>query len=243
MKALLLDFGSVISKSLFERLPQIEKKLHLPKGTFTWRGALDPDSDPLWMSMQRDEITERDYWRLRSEAIGQLAGFTNWNFRDLMNYCKDQRYEDVLRPEALKIIELCKNAHLKVGILSNELALFYGQTWVDKLPFMPQMDCFFDATHNDILKPDPKAYQLAIDALGVPAKEILFVDDQLRNIGGAIRVGMRTLHFDIAQPKACFNYIAQVLNIPKNQHRMQLESIDNQYIPKSKITNPKSNHV
>jgi putative hydrolase of the HAD superfamily len=220
MKALLLDFGSVISKSLFERLPQIEKKLHLPKGTFQWRGSLDPDSDALWMSMQRDEISERDYWRLRAAEIGKLAGFTNWNFLDLMNYCKDQHYEDILRSEALEIIELCKHAGLKVGILSNELALFYGQVWVDNLPFMPQMDCFLDATHHHILKPDPKAYQLAIDALGVPAKEILFVDDQLRNIGGAIRVGMRTLHFDIAQPKACFNYIAQVLNIPKNQYGM-----------------------
>ncbi|MEN9610616.1 MAG: hypothetical protein RLZZ628_1430 [Bacteroidota bacterium] len=223
MKALLLDFGSVISKSLFERLPQIEKKLQLPKGTFKWRGSLDPTTDPLWMSMQRDEITERDYWGIRSIEIGQSAGFENWCFMDLMNYCKDQRYEDILRVEALKIIELCKLSGLKVGILSNELALFYGQEWVNHLPFLPQMDCFLDATHHHILKPDPKAYQLAIDALGVPAKEILFVDDQLRNIAGALRVGMCTLHFDIAQPKACFNYIAQVLRLPES--RMKEKSL------------------
>jgi putative hydrolase of the HAD superfamily len=215
MKALLLDFGSVISKSLFERLPQIEEKLKLSQGYLTWRGSLSPNSDPLWMSMQRDEITEREYWRIRAEEIGKLAGFDNWNFIDLMNYVKDQRYEDILRPEALEAIDLCKANGLKVGILSNELELFYGKEWVDNLPFMSKMDCFFDATHHNILKPDPRAYEMAIDYLEIAAKDILFVDDQFRNIGGAIKIGMRTLHFDISQPKAGFNYVLQVLKLTK----------------------------
>ena len=75
---------------------------------------------------------------------------------------------------------------------------------------MPIMDCFFDATHHGILKPDPRAYTMAIEKLNIPAKDILFVDDQLRNIMGAVRVGLRTLHFDISQPDACFNYILEV---------------------------------
>jgi putative hydrolase of the HAD superfamily len=218
MQALLLDFGSVISKSLFERLPQVEKKLGLPKGYFRWRGSIDPDSDPLWMAMQRDEISERTYWKLRSEEIGKTIGHPNWDFLDLMNHVRDQRYSDILRSEALAAIDLCKNAGLKVGVLSNELALFYGETWVEQLPFKPKLDCFIDATHNNILKPDPLAYQLAISPLGVPAKEILFVDDQLRNISGAIRVGMRTLHFDIAHPKAGFDYVLQVMRVKNSVH-------------------------
>jgi putative hydrolase of the HAD superfamily len=211
MKALLLDFGSVVSKSLFERLPQIEQKLDLDAGLLTWRGSLDPDTDALWMSMQRDEITEREYWRIRAYEIGLLAGFQNWGFLDLMNYVKDQKYEDILRKEALETIYRCKNAGLKVGILSNELELFYGKDWVDNLPFMEDMDCFIDATHTHILKPDIRAYQLALDELGLAAKDVLFVDDQFRNIGGAIRAGMRTLHFDISQPTACFDYVCRVL--------------------------------
>ena len=211
LKALLLDFGSVISKSLFERMPQVERRLGLPAGHFPWRGALDPDSDPLWMQMQRDEITEREYWRIRAAEIGKTIHFDDWNFIDLMNYVKDQKYAAILRPEALRAIKKCKAAGIKVGILSNELELFYGKKWLDNLPFMPEMDCFFDATTHNILKPDPRAYQMPMDALGLPAKDILFVDDQLRNIAGAQRVGMRTLHFDISQPKACFKYVEQVM--------------------------------
>ena len=47
-RALILDFGGVISRTLFETHDQTEAALGLPSGTLTWRGPFDPDSDPLW---------------------------------------------------------------------------------------------------------------------------------------------------------------------------------------------------
>ena len=60
-RGLLLDFGSVISVSVFERHRASERLLGLHEGTLTWLGPIDPATDPLWESMQRDEITEREY--------------------------------------------------------------------------------------------------------------------------------------------------------------------------------------
>jgi putative hydrolase of the HAD superfamily len=101
IKALLLDFGSVISKSLFERHELIEEKLNLPEGTLTWKGPFDPKNDPLWMSMQRDEITERDYWRTRAKEVGELVGEQNWSMIDLLNAIGGEtNYAKILRPEA-----------------------------------------------------------------------------------------------------------------------------------------------
>lgn len=214
IKALLLDFGSVISKSLFERHSLIEEKLNLPEGTLTWKGAFDPKNDPLWMSMQRDEITERDYWRTRAREVGELVGQQNWSMIDLLNAIGGEtNYNKILRPEALETIALVKKSGLKVGILSNEIELFTGKTFVDNLPFINELDTFYDATHSDILKPDPRSYNSALDNLQLEAKDVLFVDDQLRNIVGAMKCGLKTLHFDITQPKACYDYVTSVMNI------------------------------
>ena len=49
-------------------------------------------------------------------------------------------------------------------------------------------------------KPDPRLFQLAIDALGVPAENILYVgNDMHRDIYGARQGGMQTLMFDSDQ--------------------------------------------
>lgn len=214
IKALLLDFGSVISKSLFERHDLIEEKLGLAKGTLTWKGPFEPQSDALWMSMQRDEITERDYWRTRAKEIGKLVGEENWSMIDLLNAIGGEtNYARILRPEALETIALVKKAGLKVGILSNEIELFTGKEFVDNLPFINELDTFYDATHSDILKPDPRSYNSALENLQLEAKNVLFVDDQLRNIVGAMKCGLRTLHFDITQPKACYDYVTSVMKL------------------------------
>ncbi len=213
IKALLLDFGSVISTSLFERHRLIEEMLNIPKGSLTWKGTFNPASDELWMSMLRDEITEREYWGIRAKEIGELAGYQGWKVMDMLKAICPKDSSKILRPAALNIIQQTKQAGLKVGILTNEVELFNGKAWVDSLPFRQDMDCWVDATHTKILKPDKRAYQFAIDDLELQPYEILFVDDQIRNIAGAVKLGMRTLHFDITQPKACFKYIENVLNL------------------------------
>ncbi len=214
MKALLLDFGSVISKSLFERHRVTEEALGLKSGTLDWHGPFEPESDELWMSMQRDEITEREYWGTRAQQIGQLLGHSNWKMLDLLRAMGGERdYSKVLRPQALKTISLAKAAGIKVGILSNEIELFTGKEFVDNLPFINDLDSFYDATHSDILKPDPRAFAGAMENLNVKPREVLFVDDQLRNIMGGMKFGLKTLHFDITQPDACYEYVLSILGI------------------------------
>ena len=50
----MLDFGGVISKTLFETHELTEASLGLARGTLDWRGPFDSINDPLWQSMQRD---------------------------------------------------------------------------------------------------------------------------------------------------------------------------------------------
>lgn len=75
-QALVLDFGGVISRTLFETHDLSEQALCLAPGTLTWRGPFDPENDGVWQQMQAGEITERDYWAHRMAETGALIGET-----------------------------------------------------------------------------------------------------------------------------------------------------------------------
>lgn len=212
-RALVLDFGGVITRTLFETHDLTEKALGLPAGALTWRGPFDPDSDPLWRSMQRDEISERQYWQKRTQDVAALAG-EDWT--EMSQFVIAARGADpmpVIRPEALETIERVRLSGLKLAILSNELDLFYGADFREKLPFLQHFHSIHDATYTNILKPDRRAYEACIEALNLAPAECIFVDDQVRNIKGAEAVGMKTVHFDVSQPAACFKRALDLLEL------------------------------
>jgi putative hydrolase of the HAD superfamily len=203
-QALVLDFGGVISRTIFETQDDNERALGLPAGTLMWRGPFDPGGDPLWRSMQAGEISERDYWYRRAKETGKLVG-EEWN--ELPQFLKRIRGTDAasaIRPEALSAIAAAKREGAKLAILSNELDLFYGADFRQKLPFLAQFDLIVDATYTGILKPDPRAYGFVTEGLSVSAGTCVFVDDQIKNIKGAQSFGMRTVHFNVLEPAASY---------------------------------------
>ncbi|MCS3448334.1 MULTISPECIES: HAD family hydrolase [Bradyrhizobium] len=204
-RALVLDFGGVISKTLFETHDLTERTLGLAPCTLKWLGPFAPDSDPLWTSMQRGEISERDYWLTRSREVGRLVS-EDW--RDMETFVKRARGADpdtVIRPEAERAITLAANAGFRLAILSNELDLFYGADFRSRLSILKRFDTIVDATHTGILKPDPRAYQSVLDELALEADNCVFVDDQRRNIAGAAACNMRTVLFDVRNPAASYS--------------------------------------
>jgi putative hydrolase of the HAD superfamily len=212
LKALLLDFGGVVVMTSFELHHLTEKLLGLLPDTLTWRGPFDPASDPLWQAMQRDEITEREYWDIRAREIGQLVGQA-WTVRDYTKLIKCSSPAEAIRPEATETVRLARANGIKVGVLSNELELFYGQECIDQMPIIHELDTLIDASHTKVLKPEPEAYHMALTALGVMAHETLFVDDQWRNIVGAQQLDLETLHFDVTQPAECYAQVQARLGL------------------------------
>ncbi|TWB88427.1 putative hydrolase of the HAD superfamily [Bradyrhizobium macuxiense] len=204
-KALVLDFGGVISKTLFETHDLTERALGLAPCTLKWLGPFATDSDPLWAAMQRGEISERDYWLTRSREVGRMVG-EDW--RDMETFVKRARGADpetVIRPEAARAITLAADAGFRLAILSNELDLFYGADFRSRLSILKRFDTIVDATHTGILKPDPRAYQSVLDELALEADNCVFVDDQRRNITGAAACNMRTVLFDVRNPAASYS--------------------------------------
>lgn len=199
-EALVLDFGGVISRTLFETHDLSEQALGLPAGTLTWRGPFAPEADPEWRAMQAGEMTERDYWALRMAETGALAGEDWTEFAQFVGRVRGADPAAVIRPEALNAIARVRAAGKRLAILSNELDLFYGADFRAKLPFLKDFDVIVDATYTGILKPDPRAFAFVTDALGLPAEECVFVDDQIKNVRGGQAAGMKCVHFDVTEP-------------------------------------------
>ncbi|MFC3684083.1 HAD-IA family hydrolase [Hydrogenophaga luteola] len=211
--ALVLDFGGVISRMLFETHDLSEQALGLPPGTLTWRGPFDPSTDPLWQDMQADKLSERDYWMARTREVGRLVGEYWDRMETFVQRARGADVEAVIRPEAVSIICAAKAAGKKLAILSNELDLFYGTDFRSRLPLLQLFDVIVDATYTGILKPDPRAYAAVTEALGLPAGECVFVDDQKRNADGGVKAGMQVVHFDVLQPAASFEKARELLGL------------------------------
>ena len=218
-RGLLLDFGSVISVSVFERHRQTEELLGLERGTLTWLGPLAPETDALWRAMQRDEISERDYWAIRARELGEAVGERDWDVLTMLTRVRQVDPTEVVRPWMRRLIRAARERGIRVAMLTNELELFYGKEFLLRMDVLADFDAVVDATHTGILKPDPRAYALAIEAMGLPAREILFVDDQFRNIAGAVKAGLQTQYFDLRDVPGQIASVAARLALPTPEVR------------------------
>jgi putative hydrolase of the HAD superfamily len=198
--ALILDFGGVITKTLFETHGQTEAALGLSPGTLTWRGPFAPETDPLWCAMQAGRISERDYWATRTREVGRLLG-EDWDAMEtLVKKARAVDPEAIVRPEADRAVRAAHAAGIRLAILSNELDLFYGAEFRTRLPLLGLFETVVDATHTKILKPDPRAYEAVLEVLDLPPSACVFVDDQRRNVDGADAMGLKAVHFDVRRP-------------------------------------------
>jgi len=214
-RALLLDFGSVISVSVFERHRETERSLGLAPDSLTWQGALDPDTDPLWQRMQRDEISERDYWAARAQEVGTAVGEPGWDVNTFLKRTRQAEPEFVVRREMRALIGAARAEGIRLGILSNEMELFYGVDLLKQMNILEEFDAVVDASMTGILKPEPRAYAIAIEQLRLAASEILFVDDQHRNIVGAVKAGLQTQYFDLRDVSGNLAAVAARLRLPQ----------------------------
>jgi putative hydrolase of the HAD superfamily len=213
--ALILDFGSVVTLTMFETHRLSEQELGLPRGSLTWLGPFDPAQDALWASMQRDEITERDYWLARTRETGRMLGQDWSKMSDFIRRARGRDPQAIIRPEIPALLAACKAGGKKLAILSNELDLFFGRDLRESLTFLRDFDAIVDATYTKVLKPNPDAYRACLAELGIVAEQAVFIDDQMRNVTGGLAENLRAIHLDVRFPQRAFNAALAELGLEK----------------------------
>jgi len=106
-------------------------------------------------------------------------------------------YLDAVDP-IIEMHELVKWAskNYQVGLLSN-IGTGFVQSML-KHGLLPRIDyhAIVDSSKVGVLKPDPKIYEIAEAMAGVPASEILLVDDTRANLMPAQRAGWNVMWFN-----------------------------------------------
>ena len=111
-RGLLLDFGSVITRSFFETRPALERALRIPLGSLTWTGPFGNPPDLLWERMLVNELSEREYWDRRAREVGELIG-EQWTIQEFCRRYNLLPLPDVLRPETRLLVADAKRAGRK----------------------------------------------------------------------------------------------------------------------------------
>ncbi|HEY0517944.1 MAG TPA: HAD-IA family hydrolase [Ilumatobacteraceae bacterium] len=201
-KHLLLDFGGPVLLTPFELAGKAEHTL----GPWPWRGPFDTSTDPDYVRWQRGEMTEREYWAARAAPYGL-------DLRGLMRHFYEPPGDYLVRPEMAELISRYRAAGRVVGLLTNDMHAFHGPEWMQGISVIGQFDFIVDGSLTGYLKPDPRAFELALDAFGNPDPiDVVFVDDQRINVEGARAVGLSTVFFDPTEPAASIQRIETALN-------------------------------
>jgi putative hydrolase of the HAD superfamily len=192
-RALLLDLGGVVLRngrelvrgSVLEGRPELES--YVEATDFAGAG------DELWQAMLRHEVSERDYWAQRAAEIGTVLGREGWTTLDLITLLYDCPESEYVNAELLQLMVDTRAAGLPVIALTNDLTDFHGQEWVDAQEWLKHFDAVVDASLTGVLKPDPAAYAAGVAATGVPAEEVVYLDDMPVNVAGGVAAGLQTI--------------------------------------------------
>jgi len=191
-RGLLLDIGGVVLRSGREMfVPRARSEPALRD--FVERTDLAGPGDDRWRAMIAHEITERDYWEETAAAVGHELGQPDWHTRDLIVWLYHAPQAEWLVDEMVALMAEVKDAGIRMAALTNDLVDFHGQEWADEQRWLDLFDIVVDGSVTGVLKPDPSAYRLAVEAMGLPPGEIVYLDDMPVNVRGAAEAGLQAI--------------------------------------------------
>ena len=184
IKAIIFDFGNV----LLEWNPRYVYRRYFPDNDAGMEQFLHEVKFMEWNAQQ-------DKGRAFTEGVADLSRkFPHYS--DLIQAYHDNWRESIGNSYAgtVELLRRLKQAEYPVYGLSNWSA--------ETFPYARQKYDFFGLLDDIILsgevgsiKPEPEIFEIALQRIGRPAQECLFIDDAPANIEQAHMMGFATIHF------------------------------------------------
>ena len=131
-------------------------------------------------------MTEKEFWRLVARELGYRHSLNgNW-FTLFDKYVKFNK-------DTIRLIHAVKKKGYRTATLTNVIRPHYMYNW--KSGLYGNFDRVFASCVLHMRKPDPNVYKYIIAKLKVSAQECVFIDDQLVNVQGAKKAGMKAFQF------------------------------------------------
>jgi putative hydrolase of the HAD superfamily len=131
------------------------------------------------------KASEAEFWSLLRERTGVRGSDIELRSRMFDGF--------VMRPWMLELIERLKAQGYITAILSDQT------DWLDRLEAMHHFYRYFDRIYNSYYlgkgKRDPSHFSDVATDLGINPSDILFVDDNAKNVATARAVGMQAIQY------------------------------------------------
>jgi HAD superfamily hydrolase (TIGR01509 family) len=138
--------------------------------------------------------TPQEFWTRFWESIIGPAGGSGTQLAQLIYISSQSQLNLSQFPDTMPCLRGLMRRRYRLAVLTNhpfaDLESTLRQAGID-----PD---WFDSTMNAFpnIKPSPIAYRKIVEALRIAPAECLFVDDDVRNVRGAIAIGMRAALID-----------------------------------------------
>jgi len=201
IRAVIFDLGGV----LFDWNPEyLYQKLISSPQQRAW--FLREVCSPTWNAQQ-------DAGRSIDEATESLvAQFPH--YEDLIR-AYYQRWPEMLIGPLAAGVAIQRDLH-QAGIplyaLSNWSAQTFAYAEQHHAEILTPFQTLFISGRLHMAKPDPKIFQYCLDAIGMDAPQLLFIDDDASNIQAAQHLGFNTLHY--SDPKHARQQLQQLALLP-----------------------------
>jgi putative hydrolase of the HAD superfamily len=185
IRAVLWDFGGVITESPFDAFTRYEQANGLPPGFIRRLNATNPDTNA-WARFERSEVGAAEFIAL-FEAEAEAAG----GHVDAAQVLAMLRGE--IRPAMVTAVERC-HQQMKTALLTNNFlppSSADGPNLYDQV--LHAFDVVVESSKVGYRKPDPRFYDMALDQLAVEPHETVFLDDLGVNLKPARAMGMHTI--------------------------------------------------
>jgi len=191
IKAVLWDFGGVITTSPFKAFNRFEIENNIPIDFIRGINAANPETNA-WALFESSRISLEEFDR-KFEEETRAAGYPVPGTRVLELLAGD------IRPKMVRALRICKQ-HFTLGCITNNMRSEEGpaRAETDKKAagiqaIMEMFDVVVESSREGIRKPDPEIYRIALSRMDVPAEQTVFLDDLGINLKPARVLGMKTI--------------------------------------------------
>ena len=203
LRAVMFDFGGVISSSPFEAFAHLEAERGLPAGFIRTVNATNPH-DNAWARLERSEIALDTFGELWAEEANALG-------HDLDGRLVLERLAGEIRPRMVSAIERCRKSGYKTACLTNNFLSDERAVSRDVARVYELFDAVLESRTLGVRKPDPRFYELACEALAVRPEESVFLDDLGVNLKPARALGMQTIK--VMDPDKALDELGSMLGL------------------------------
>jgi len=186
IKAIFFDLGGVLVHDLFSETDRfLASKLRISED------AVKQTRLKYWRSLKFGRCGCRAFWR---GFLGELGSEVSVKEMSKMTY-------EIMKPmpDSIALLKrLKKSGKCKLGVITNN-----SHEWSEyakhKLGMRKYFDDWVSSSDVHLAKPRKSIYILAAKRIRTRPSECVFIDNQKKNVDGAIKAGMNAIHFKNAR--------------------------------------------